>query len=74
MTICDKCQKDIQPETEPETEEVKQEPTTNKSRGRPMLFKTKEERVARKSEYNKRYYEKMKLRLKTEIERDEKDT
>jgi hypothetical protein len=73
-SICEKCLKEMST-TEPEQieKEVKTLPTI-RSRGRPLIFKTKEEKVVRKSEYNKRYYDKMKMRLRNEIQKDNNTT
>ena len=73
-SICVNCkakmeQEVVEQEPEPEVivEPVEQEPEpepntipTKKSRGRPKLFHTPEERRVRKSEYNKKYYSKIK--------------
>ena len=71
MSLCEKCRQPI--ESEPQPEPVQEVPAAVKTRGRPLVFKTREERIARKSEYNRRYYNKMKDRLKTEIEKDKSD-
>jgi hypothetical protein len=61
--LCENCQKSLEPERQTET--VEQTETVPeavvippRSRGRPKMFETVQERKDRKSEYNRRYYNK----------------
>jgi hypothetical protein len=68
--LCENCQTALLPKPEPEPEKKEENNDEKRSRGRPLVFKTPQERTARKSEYNKRYYNKLKMRLKNEIEKE----